>query len=638
MKNYWILKLSKQLLFVMLWMIPYFSWGQPTERKMEKDSYYMFPIKPGQRNSLAGTMGELRSSHFHTGLDIRTDGRTGLPVHAAADGYISRIAISSTGYGNAVYINHPNNTITVYAHLDKLQGDIEEYVRQEQYRRKTFALNLYFHKDRFKVKKGEVIALSGNSGSSGGPHLHFDIRDANNNVLNPLKYGFNEILDHTPPVVSKVSLKTMDKYSRINDQFGRFTFDVVRIGNDYVINKPITAYGNIGIELYGYDKLDNSRFRCGITEIEASSNKNTFFTQTIDVVKFAEQRNILAHMDYTDLRLTGRRYHKLYVDDGNFLNFYTTRNKGILNMKADGERDIEVTMKDSYNNVSKLNFKLVGKTPDYKVLGGMAKEDHELMDNTLKIQLPVQADKENQLEIYTPQKREEAPAYIINDRMAVYLYDMKNGLPLSYATEDGPVDLKYKDRIPPDIDYTYYDENATLKFSAYSLFDTLYFQNNYAYDSAREQEVFDIGDPFVPVRKYISVTLKPGKLYDGKYAVYALDSRGNKYYMGGQWNKGKISFSTRSFGEYTIAADSTPPKISPVKTNANDLVFKIWDDLSGIDEFECTVNGKWVLMNYDHKRSLIWSEKLNENIPFDGEVKLRLTDKSKNETIYKINL
>src|SRR5690606_22340536 len=140
-------------------------------------------------------------------------------------GYISRVSVGPTGYGNVIYITHPDGYTTIYAHLDKFEGDLGEYVLKEHYRRKSANINLYLKPGQFPVKRGDIIALSGNSGSSGGPHLHFDIRDNNNFALNPLLVEtFPEITHVLPPAVEKVALRTLDTNSRINDRFGRVDF------------------------------------------------------------------------------------------------------------------------------------------------------------------------------------------------------------------------------------------------------------------------------------------------------------------------------------------------------------------------------------------------------------------------------
>ena len=160
-----------------------------------------------------------------------------------------------------------------------------------------------------------------------------------------------------------------------------------------------------------------------------------------------------------------------------------------------------------------------------------------------------------------------------------------------------------------------------------------------AYLIPNDKEYFSFGNVYQPVRKYLTVTLKPRKQYDpSKYAVYAVDPAQNISYEGGKWDGQDITFSTRSFGTYTIIKDDEAPKITPIKLSSDDLRFKISDKLSGIDDYELTINGNWVLMHYDYKRDLIWSEKLNESDKFQGEIVLKVSDKQGNENIYKYNL
>ncbi|NJM94750.1 MAG: M23 family metallopeptidase, partial [Cytophagales bacterium] len=176
------------ILAIVLALAP--AWAQyPTTPK----DYYQFPLSPGEQAFLSGTMGELRSTHFHAGIDIKTKGIEGLKVYAAADGYISRIKITTGGYGHAIYLRHTNGTTSVYAHLRDFREDIQRKVLSTQYEEKSYEVDFYPLEADFPVKRGDLIGWSGNTGSSHGPHLHFEIRDLNQQVLNPLKFHFPNV-------------------------------------------------------------------------------------------------------------------------------------------------------------------------------------------------------------------------------------------------------------------------------------------------------------------------------------------------------------------------------------------------------------------------------------------------------------
>ena len=140
----------------------------------------------------AGTFGELRNNHFHSGIDIKTQQREGLKVYSTADGYISRIKVSHFGYGKALYITHPNGYTTVYAHLQKFSEEIEAYVKKQQYAKESFEIELFPNTEELPAKNNTVIAYSGNTGGSGGPHLHYEVR-INHNAVNPINYFFNDV-------------------------------------------------------------------------------------------------------------------------------------------------------------------------------------------------------------------------------------------------------------------------------------------------------------------------------------------------------------------------------------------------------------------------------------------------------------
>ena len=632
---------SKALLGICTLVISTGVFAQFSEDLHFDDNYYLFPIKPGVTNTLAGTMGELRATHFHAGIDIRTEGRIGLVVHAAAGGYISRAAVSPTGYGNALYIQHPNGQTTVYAHLEKFKGPVAEYVKKEQYRRKTFKINLYFRKGQFPVERGDTIALAGNSGSSGGPHLHFDIRDANQRPLNPLTYGFNEVKDHIPPVALKLAVKTLDIDARVEGQFGRKEYNLRRVGNDYVVDEPIKARGLVGIEILAHDKLDYSRFRCGINTIEMKIDSSTVYRHHISSFAFHEQRNILKHMNYHELATTGKRFHKLYLDDGNQLKFYETNTlKGKFRALPGQQHHGVITMTDSYGNSSKLRFTLAGQNKTQVVYGKViTPEDTKVIDNTLVI--TTDASDSSVLSIFTPRQVDIVPEFVANNSKAVYLWDLRHGVPRSVEKGDFYKSLDLRDMIPSQVGYDFFSEHVEINFPKNSLFDTVYFELDHYYDTLAQREIFKIGTRTIPLKKHINVTLRPQQAYQDlrNLRVFGVDGSGNLAgFVGGSWTGNKITFRTRNFGKFTLARDTVPPTITPVTVNTKDVKFKIMDHLSGIKDFVCTVNGQWVLMHYDYKRKLIWSEKLVESKPFSGEVKLVVTDNVNNKTEYKTQI
>jgi len=642
MRNSWNSKSSKvfTLCLVILPCLTYSQLSKP-EEKFVDDERYLYPILPGQPGSLAGTMGELRSTHFHSGIDIRTDNRIGYAVLASKSGYISRVTVSGTGYGNVMYVTHADGNTTLYAHLDKFLGAVGTHVLQEQYQKRLNEIDLFFQPDQFVVRQGDTIALSGNTGSSSGPHLHFDIRDAQNFALDPLKVaGFPELIDKLPPAAEKIALRTLDINSRINDRFGRFEFYAQRVGGDYVLTQPILASGNIGVEIIAKDKLaPQSQFFGGVNYIEMSVDSQLVFRQAIEKVNIAETRAIYTLMDFKTMRNKGTRFYKLYVDDGNDLGFYNTSpGSGKIKVNPSKESAVTIKLKDSDSNASHVQFRLKPSAPVKEVMSLEPLKtgtQFDIIENTMIVAAKPCTASGNKATIFVKGAPKEIEPDYFNNNRAVYLIDLRKSIPDSVTVCDQVIFPRINISIPSGTEYHYYGDNIDVQFPLDALYDTLYLNTDYSQDEAGN-EIFTIGTRTVPLHKSIDVSIEPGSRYSIKekgVAVYR--AVGNQYsYIGGEWSNGRVHFRTRELGEFIFLKDAVPPAATPLSITRQGARFRIKDNLSGIASYEATINGEWVMMFYDTKSSTIWTKLQDPSIPLKGDFELTLTDNAGNQTKY----
>ncbi|MFV0238191.1 MAG: M23 family metallopeptidase [Flavobacteriales bacterium] len=308
---------------------------------------------------LSGTFGELRTNHFHAGLDIKTQGREGINIHSIGDGYVSRIKISPRGYGKAIYITHPNGYTSVYAHLKELKGAIADYTRSQQYSRQSFEVDLFPKKGSLKVNRDQIIALSGNSGGSGGPHLHFEIREtASETPINPLKFGY-QFADTKKPLINGVYVYPIKGMAGGNNK------SVYKVGfskGTLTRNTPIPVSGKVGIGVKTYDQLNGASNKNGIYSIDLYVNHQHTYNFTAEKVSFSQTRYINSHTDYHHKKTRNGWINKCFLDIGNKLNMYETKvNRGIIDAKAGQSYDIRLVVKDFKGNEKVSNFTLIAQ-------------------------------------------------------------------------------------------------------------------------------------------------------------------------------------------------------------------------------------------------------------------------------------
>lgn len=331
-----------------------------TQAQNYPQNYFRNPLNVPMQ--LAANFGAVRANHFHMGLDLRTNSQENLPVVAAADGYVSRIKVERYGFGNAVYITHPNGYTTVYAHLNKYFDKLDEYVKERQYKDEKWEQDITFQPEQFPVTKGQLIALSGNTGGSAGPHLHFEIRDTKTEeCINPLFFGFN-IPDNVAPVIS--GLYWYDRRFSTY-QPGANGIAVKKAGNTYTadvvrVNSPMISFG-----IKAVDKA-NQGFNLGIYKAELLMDGKLIYGFSIDKVSYDDTRNLNGCIDYTKFSRDKMSIQHLSILPGMNLQNYSVPNlTGIINLQDEDIHNIEIIIKDVKGNTSRLVTKVqLAKTTD----------------------------------------------------------------------------------------------------------------------------------------------------------------------------------------------------------------------------------------------------------------------------------
>ena len=584
----------------------------------------LFPINPGSQNYLSGNLGELRSDHFHMGLDIKTYGRINVPVYASDDGYIERVRVSGTGYGKALYLKHNNGFKSVYAHLNRFNKEIEKYVTDYQYRNEKFIVNLYPGK-KFYFKKGEIIGYSGNSGSSGGPHLHYEIRDREENVMNPLNFSFKEIEDNIKPTIKSVSLKTLSFDSRINGMYGLLDIPI-QGGNKINLNLE----GDIGISVSAFDMLDGYLHKVGISRFQLFLDNKLLVDNKIDTLSYSETNFVTWFIDQDIFKKFRKQYVKLYQDDGNKLSFHKNSENGIINFNKQKSYKINIVVFDFFNNKSTVEINVnTNEIKKYNFID-LFDDNYYVLGNTLVIRSKI----ENRefIEVKFSNRLDISRSIFSDELYNYYIIDLRNDLPEKAFLQDKEIDFNFIE-IENDKIYDFDNKNLKLEIGNNNIFDTMYVEFEKKIDTI-EKFIFKNS---LPLKKVVSVTLKPKKTYN-KEKSFIYDISNKPSFIGGVWEENNIVFKTSELSEYSILEDKEPPVIERVKFNNDLMVFRIYDELSGIKSYEGRINNNWILFEYDNKNDIIISKKKNSIQSFKGRFVLEVIDNTNNRRTLNLNL
>jgi len=520
---------------------------------------------------LAGTFGELRSNHFHSGMDIKTQQREGLPVFAIGDGTVTRIKVSHWGYGKALYVAHPNGYTSVYAHLKKFGPEIEEYVKKVQYEKQSYEVEMFPDYGELKVTQGSTIAYSGNTGSSAGPHLHFEIRNSvNGKPTNPLLYGY-EVRDATDPTLLGLYGYPLSEGALINQSADKIQLNYTRQSDGSYLADKVTAIGTIGFGINSFDRLDMAANKNGVYAIKQTVNGRVYSEFDFDSFSFGETRYINTLIDYAHFYDHRQKIQKCFKEPYNHLNIYESLyNDGKIKVEEGVSYKVELLISDVAGNTTKLIIPIDGKKQEEKI----AKDD-ETTENFMIASKP-------------------------------------NNFDLGAAKVYFPASTFYED----------------------------FFIN-----LERGSDTITIHDNSVAAHRNFTISFDPSKYSeeDRKQLFIAhLDSRMRPLYSKTYKRDGSFTTRTRTLGTYTLVKDSIAPEVKPKNfkekqwlSNYSYLSLTISDDRSGIDTYSATLNGKWILMEYEPKTNTITYD-FEDNISNETEceLKVNVTDNVGNSTTF----
>ncbi len=548
-------------IFILLLNISYCS-AQFFLQKNYPQNYFIYPVVAA--NSLAANFGELRPNHYHMGLDCRTDKKQNMQVLASADGYIARVKIEPFGFGRSIYINHPNGLSTLYAHLNNFTPELEKFVKEQQYKLKSWKVYLDIPSNLFPVKKGDFIAFSGNTGGSQGPHLHFEIRDTKTDkVLNPSLFGF-PIPDNIAPDVYRLAV--YDRSISTYEQSPKI-FTVKKVNGIYVTN-PALIIANTSKVSFGIstaDRFNGSSNRNGIYETVLFENENPVIGFQLDNISYDETRYLNAHIDYK-LRSNGGPFVQHLSRLPGYVNsiYKTINGDGVIALTDDSTHHIKIEVKDANGNTSVVNFEIKRST-NFKEPGKSDPSSYFQQD-------------------------EFHPGFI-------NIYENNNII--FYLPENSLYDsIRFR-----------YNEIVTEGYPIYQLHNTSVPLHRY-----------------FPITMKASTSL-PDKMVMHRFANGKDDFKKADPVTSGN-EHGWFRSSFRDFGSFQLMIDTMPPTITPIGfkngmdcSKQSHIRFVVSDNTEEIKSFTATLDGTWLLFSNDKGRTFIYT--FDEMCP-TGEHELKI--------------